>query len=246
MCYSVNQYPSIEDSVVIASGTDYNATLDITALQSNTRYYYNAFATNADTTAYSDTVRSFKTKIVFKQITDFDGNKYNTIVINGQEWMAENLKTTHLNDGTPIQYSLSDDWSSNGSTPSYCYPYDDEAYDTLGVSYNYYCVNTQKLCPVGWHIPTATEWDMLFEFVNYKTSPLSLYDGTNATGFSSKSTIGRDEYGYDDEYEMIAYYWMGSSNRLVLLYPSYFGMENEIDTYSAHMNSGNPVRCIKD
>jgi len=35
-------------------------------------------------------------------VTDIDGNTYTTTLINGQCWMAENLKTTTYRDGTPI------------------------------------------------------------------------------------------------------------------------------------------------
>ena len=35
-------------------------------------------------------------------VTDIDGNVYQTIGINNQLWMQENLKTTHYADGTPI------------------------------------------------------------------------------------------------------------------------------------------------
>ena len=37
-------------------------------------------------------------------LTDIEGNKYETIKIGNQTWMAENLRTTHFNNGDSIAY----------------------------------------------------------------------------------------------------------------------------------------------
>ena len=38
-------------------------------------------------------------------VRDCDGNRYRTLKINGMRWMAENLRTTHYADGSPIVLS---------------------------------------------------------------------------------------------------------------------------------------------
>lgn len=45
---------------------------------------------------------------VVSTILDIDGNEYNTVIIGNQEWIVENLKTTHYADGTLIPNILPD------------------------------------------------------------------------------------------------------------------------------------------
>ena len=81
--------------------------------------------------------------------------------------MAENLRTTKFNDGTPIPLVEEEsDWI-NLTTPGYCwYENDRKGYGaTYGPLYNWYAVETGKLCPVGWHVPTDMDWEKLRNFV---------------------------------------------------------------------------------
>lgn len=96
-------------------------------------------------------------------ITDVDGNTYNTVTIGTQIWMKENLKTTKYNDGTAIlQIKNQTEWVET-KTAAYCWnSFDVYTYKaTYGALYNWYVVNTGKLCPVGWHVPAYTDWDSL-------------------------------------------------------------------------------------
>jgi uncharacterized protein (TIGR02145 family)/uncharacterized repeat protein (TIGR02543 family) len=91
-------------------------------------------------------------------VTDIDGNVYHTVTIGAQTWTVENLKTTKYNDGTPIRESITGD-----TLAGYCwYNNDSVTYkDAYGAFYNWYTVNTGKLAPAGWHVPTDAEWDIL-------------------------------------------------------------------------------------
>lgn len=93
-------------------------------------------------------------------VTDIDGNVYATVIIGSLEWMAENLKTTHFNDGTPIAYPGDNNqgWTSN-TTGAYAWYNNDEVNkDLYGALYNWRAVNTGNLCPAGWHVPEDSDF----------------------------------------------------------------------------------------
>jgi uncharacterized protein (TIGR02145 family) len=112
-------------------------------------------------------------------VTDIDGNVYNTVTIGTQTWMDENLKTTRYNDGTIIPLvgdSMILIRGRGGSrlislweyltTSAYCWYDNNKDYkDMYGALYNAYAVNTKKLCPTGWHVPTADEWGALITYL---------------------------------------------------------------------------------
>ncbi len=96
-------------------------------------------------------------------VTDIDGNVYSTVQIGDQVWMGENLKTITYNDGISIDLIENNtDWDNN-TTGAYCwYDNDEDTYaGTYGALYNWYAVNTDKLCPDGWHVSTDEEWKTL-------------------------------------------------------------------------------------
>ena len=98
-------------------------------------------------------------------VTDFDGNVYDTITIGTQVWMVENLRTIHYNNGTYIPNVTDSTWQKL-STGAYCWYNNNVIFkDTYGALYNWYAVNTGKLCPTGWHVPTDDEWTTLTTYL---------------------------------------------------------------------------------
>ncbi len=96
-------------------------------------------------------------------VTDYLGNVYNTVKIGDQCWLKENLRSTKYNDGTNIP-NVTDGTTWEGlTTPAYCW-YDNSyvAYGSVyGALYNWHTVNTGKLCPIGWHVPSDNEWNVM-------------------------------------------------------------------------------------
>ena len=115
-------------------------------------------------------------------VEDIDGNVYNTVRIGDQVWTVENLRVTRFNDGTPIPHITDDNQWGNLSTPAYCF-YDNSSAngDKYGALYNWHAVNTGKLAPYGWRVPTYDDWKILR---NYLTNNGYNWDGSNS-GVSS-------------------------------------------------------------
>lgn len=126
---------------------------------------------------------------------DIDGNVYKKVTIGDQTWMAENLRTTKYNDGTQIPYITVDSIWSNTDTAGYCwYDNNKEKYKyPYGALYRWRTVETGKLCPSGWHVPSVNEWNKLIEFVEKDAGKLKI-DGID--NWSSTNTETANEYSF--------------------------------------------------
>ncbi len=108
----------------------------------------------------------FSGSLAAQSVKDIEGNIYLTTVIGKQVWMAENLKTTKFNDGTPIPLVTEDKIWKGLKKPAYCWFNNDiENKDVYGALYNWYTVSIKKLCPKGWHESTDADWKTLMSFI---------------------------------------------------------------------------------
>ncbi len=170
ICWSTSPGPTIANSVYsngLSVGTGSYASL-LSGLNPGTTYYVRAYATNTAGTAYGNQILfTTSNSVPNNTVADVDGNIYSTVTIGTQVWMAENLKTTHYSDGTSIPLVTDNNVWGSLETPAYCWFNNDGAtYKTpYGALYNWYTVNTAKVCPIGWHVPTDTEWTTLTTFL---------------------------------------------------------------------------------
>ena len=126
----------------------------------------------------------------------YNGYTYKTVKIGNQWWLAENLRTTRYNNRTNIpNVTAFSEWE-NLTTGAYCVYYDDNQYaEKYGYLYNYYAVETGKLAPEGWRIPTTKDWEELIAFCG----------GEDLAGEKLKSKTGWDNGNGSDAYGFCAY-----------------------------------------
>jgi uncharacterized protein (TIGR02145 family) len=148
-------------------------------------------------------------------LTDADGNTYQTVTIGNQIWMAENLKTTSYNDGNSItEYKH---FNPNQSTfpwydtnnlqelfqwaPTFDlgnFYTEDLPIDFHGAHYNNEAIQTGKLEIEGWRIPTEHDY---IELINYIGSQGHI--GNEATvlksteGWFNSSGNGTNLFGFN-------------------------------------------------
>jgi uncharacterized protein (TIGR02145 family) len=131
-------------------------------------------------------------------ISDIDGNVYKTITIGNQVWMKENLKTTKYNDGKAIPLVKDDMVWKELTTPAFCWNNNDETANKnkYGALYNWYTVNTNKLCPRGWHVPTNAEWTILTTYLGGESVAGGKLKETGTTHWESPNTGATNEKGF--------------------------------------------------
>ncbi len=181
--------------------------------------------------------------------------------------MGENLKTTTFNDGSAIPNITNGNEWANTETPAYCwYNNDASAFRTsYGALYNWYAANTGKLCPVGWHVPSADEYTTLVNYLGgttvaggkLKEAGLAHWispniGATNGSGFTALPGGGRyniySEGGAFSDLGYYGYLWTSSestnNSNAYSFDMTYLLDEAGRDEYSKR--DGGSVRCIQD
>lgn len=105
--------------------------------------------------------------VLHGQVTDIDGNEYPTVVIGTQEWMAENLRTSRLNDGTSIPHITDNQAWYGADAMAMCWYNNDSAghHWPYGRLYNAYVAELLTICPAGWSLPTTQDWDLMINYL---------------------------------------------------------------------------------
>jgi len=236
----------------------------ITGLTQGTKYYVRAYAVNPAGVAYGNQL-SFNTKIA-----DIQGNLYNIVTIGSQVWMAENLRTTKYNNNTSIPNITTQEGWINLTGPGYCWYNNDITYKpTFGALYSWYTINTGKLCPTGWHVPTDEEFNTLEISLGMDPNQVNIPEwrgtdqgkqmksttgwvdggnGTNASGFNGLAGgylqgASGNSYGIG----VLTYWWSSTETNNYYAWYRRLDATND-DVYKAYTSKrgGKYVRCIKN
>jgi uncharacterized protein (TIGR02145 family) len=201
----------------------------------------NQYGSNTNTQAAYISVASNQSWTCGQPFTDpRDGQVYQTIEINGQCWMTENLRYT------------------NNNTVGIVYGNNNAYYKTLGCLYQFSDVVNGNLAPPGWHIPTKDEISALSMFIltNYGNNGGVLKStsnmwfapnlgATNTTGFNALPS-GYYDNGIFGDFGVGFYIWTSTpqapgGDAMILQY--------NVNTVGAGYFDGGyylAVRCVKN
>lgn len=213
--------------------------------------------TNGKTTAI------FNSNISYGTMTDQDGNVYKTITLGSQTWMAENLRTTKYNDSTAIPKVTSNiEWVTleTGAYCNYRNVTNNDTIATYGRLYNWYAINTGKLAPIGWHVPTDAEWTTLISYLGgelvaggklreagttHWRSPN--VGATNESGFTALPSGMRWENGSCYDIGEFCYWWSANEHDVQNALYRYTHTSHSTFYSGGHYKTlGLSIRCVKD
>ena len=145
-----------------ANVTTYN---DI-GLIANTTYSYRVIAFNSAGNSSNYTNEVAITTLAI--LTDIDGNVYPIINLCNQVWTKTNLNVNRYRNGDIIPEIQDPIQWANSTTGAWCYYNNTPAQGNIyGKLYNWAAViDPRGLAPVGWHIPTASDWNILIKCVD--------------------------------------------------------------------------------
>lgn len=167
-----------------------------------------------------------------------DGQEYKTVKIGDAVWMAENLN-----------FEVEESW---------CYTRFNYECRKYGRFYNWDVA--KNVCPEGWHLPSAAEFDALIAAVGGKDSAgvklkssdgWSHYgNGSDEFGFNATPSGFRDYRGRFDRQTLYAYLWSatedpaGSSKKAVGVHM--MAGRNDVSVYPYTKDFALSVRCVKN
>jgi len=165
-----------------------------------------------------------------------DGKTYGTVKIGDQIWMAQNLN---------FVIDKAD-----------CYANKSENCDTYGQLYSW--ESAMKACPVGWHLPSDTEWQQLEKYLGMPEADLTknkMWRGTDQSKkLATDTTIGFKLLygGYKNPpsnfnlLESQAFFWTSTEEQGSAWFRQMYVGMTQIFRQTRPLSWSFSVRCVKD
>ena len=219
-------------------------------------------------------IKVIATTFCTSTVSDIDGNSYSTVGIGTQCWMQENLKVTKYPNGEAITSVTNNTaWHNlddNNTDEAYCY-YNNNINLEYGALYTYAAAiadnwtrdnaNGQGICPDGWHLPTAAEWNTLSDYLGgssvaggkMKEAGISHWyspnaGATNESGFTALPggyrSYDNGTFGFAGHH---GYWWSATEGSSYdAWYRRLYYNRATVYRYDDNKSYGFSVRCIRD
>ena len=203
---------------------------------------------------------SFESKITLEILKDIDGNSYRISQIGNKKWMAENLKVSRFRNGDLIPGIESDiKWSDAKKGARCIYDNSPNYGKLLGNLYNGYVIlDGRNICPVGWHLPSDSEWEMLIKTmggVNEASVKLKAtkgwsneLNGTNSSGMNVLPSGSRNESGQFVGAGKVGIWWSNTKDPsgLKIWTRTLTNDKQEVGRFASNPQIGGYIRCVQD
>ena len=229
---------------------------------------------SCSTSTDENSIESTEINIDGPNVTDIDGNTYQSVTNCGLTFTKTNLNVSKYSDGTTIPEETDATQWENLTTGAWCYYSNTTANGTTyGKLYNWYAVVgiydaasatnpglRKKLAPAGWHVATDAEWTKLTGCLggesvaggNMKSTGTTLWQSpnisaTNESGFSGLPGGSRVSGGTFYGVGCDGYWWGSSEYDMAIAWSRYLNCNNGVAYRSANYKKfGFSVRCLRD
>ena len=199
-------------------------------------------------------------KLTSNIVKDIDGNQYPISQIGIKLWMASNLKVTRFNNGDLITEIINDKkWLETNKSAWSIYDNSLKYGELLGKLYNgNSIIDERNICPVGWHVPTDSDFDTLIKTLGSANEAsiklkatkgwLTGMNGSNLTGMNCLPGGSRNEIGEFYGAGKVGVWWSSTSDAsgLKLYARTLTNDKQDVVRYAANPKIGAYVRCVRD
>jgi uncharacterized protein (TIGR02145 family) len=249
LCWDTLPNPTVSSQNTSDGSGSGNFTSNLSNLLVGKTYYVRAYADNGLGTGYGNEI----------SISVFSYANLPSVTIGSQVWQLKNLDIASYRNGDPIpQVTYGAEWYGL-TTGAWCWYNNDSATygATYGRLYNGYAVaDPRGLCPVGWHVPSDSEFVVLesqYGGIGATGGALKSTTGwfspntgaTNITGFSALPSGRRETFTFGNVGKN-AYFWTSEQGSGEGLNRTLYYNFSDISAGYFNRSSGYSVRCVRD